>query len=90
MTRRAAPATPSRARATIAGLLLALASGWASAGDAVPLVAASASASASALEAVPPQVAAVAPDARAPQQVLVMLRSPPAHARLDGGYGGAG
>ena len=28
--------------------------------------------------------------ASAPRQVLVMLRSPPAHARVDGGYGGAG
>jgi len=28
--------------------------------------------------------------AAAPRQVLVMLRSPPAHARVDGGYGAAG
>ena len=28
--------------------------------------------------------------ASAPRQVLVMLRSPPAHARVDGSYGGAG
>ena len=36
---------------------------------------------------VPP---ASADAASAPRQVLVMLRSPPAHARVDGSYGGAG
>jgi len=36
---------------------------------------------------VPP---APADAASAPRQVLVMLRSPPAHARVDGSYGGAG
>ncbi|MEP6503903.1 MAG: hypothetical protein ABJD97_11250, partial [Betaproteobacteria bacterium] len=40
------------------------------------------------------QPVGVAPDAAAataaPLQVLVMLRSPPAHARIDGGYGAAG
>ena len=32
----------------------------------------------------------VASAASAPRQLLVMLRSPPAHARVDGSYGGAG
>jgi len=31
-----------------------------------------------------------APAASAPREVLVMLRTPPAHARVDGSYGGAG
>ncbi len=31
-----------------------------------------------------------APGASAPREVLVMLRTPPAHARVDGGYGAAG
>ena len=34
--------------------------------------------------------AAAAPASSATQQVLVMLRSPPAHARVDGSYGAAG
>jgi subtilisin family serine protease len=38
----------------------------------------------------PPAAATPAPAASAPRQVLVMLRSPPAHARVDGSYGAAG
>ena len=47
-------------------------------------------ASAAALAAPAPASAAVAAAASAPRQVLVMLRSPPAHARVDGAYGAAG
>ena len=38
----------------------------------------------------PAPVAAPGPVAAAARQVLVMLRTPPAHARVDGGYGAAG
>jgi subtilisin family serine protease len=37
-----------------------------------------------------PAAPVVASAASAPRQVLVMLRSPPPHARVDGSYGGAG
>jgi hypothetical protein len=48
-------------------------------------------ASASTLAVDAPLPVAPAPSAAsAPRQVLVMLRSPPAHARVDGNYGGAG
>ena len=39
---------------------------------------------------VPAPAAAAASAASAPRQVLVMLRSPPQHARVDGSYGAAG
>ena len=39
---------------------------------------------------VPTVPMAAASAASAPRELLVMLRSPPAHARVDGGYGAAG
>ena len=41
-------------------------------------------------DAAPMSVATAQPVASAPRQVLVMLRTPTAHARLDGGYGATG
>ena len=67
-----------RARGLLLGLALGLAGAAACAADGA----------ASAPAAVAP--AAPAASAAAPRQVLVMLRSPPAHARVDGSYGAAG
>lgn len=54
------------------------------------LALAGAAAHAAGLPGAPPAPPAGVEVAAAPRQVLVMLRSPPAHARVDGNYGGAG
>ena len=61
------------------GLLAALAAGPVRAGDADATAAST-----------PVTLAAALPAASAPRQVLVMLRTPTAHARVDGGYGASG